>query len=280
MEQEKSPANTQISNQTQVSNAPSSPPIQEKNHSSFAIPCAIATIIAICGVSFGVYGMFFHQNPDCVTNCQTSPSTSQTTPSNTGQTAPTVSEVKDLLAQKYGLFETTHLLCGGSTILYDGFSEEDRVKLIIGEIMTEIYKKDDNPVGENKLTLSYDSLNTTYKKYFGNDSNLEKKSYQRIDILGVRSVSYLSDDDSFEVNYVIGTGCPPSFREQIVNVADVEATEKGFDAIVVATTLDRGEIAQYFEKGGGPESYYKTETLRLSFVSEDGEYKLISVQEK
>lgn len=256
----------------------------------------IMTILALAGIGFGVYGMFFYEKPTCEINCSENNSevdSESDDPENTN-TAPTVSEVQQLLKTKYGFEEVRNTFGTGiaSSIWERLDSFNDRLKIAYTIKSSEdILSEADwtqNPVIRY---ADYNALNERYKLLFGNDNDLPKNTEEyEIDSYAITKAVYVPESDSYEIYFANGLGGAP--KDYILSkVIDVTGSEESFTATVASIVVDsrvedrvvntNPDNGNYFTTMS-PE--YLTETQesltshKLNFIKENGEYKLISIK--
>ena len=254
---------------------------------------ALCIILALAGIGFGVYGMFF--------NKADAPAGDK--PSAVIKVAPTKEEVAKLLDDKYGLGEFSLTACGGESTLEAGLYMKDGAfdsLLKVSFLLRKDYLNfDDLEFNDcngmcDYENISYSELNEKAHKYFGNDYDLAKEGYGRPYIMGIEDVEYVAETDSFKVKYITGIGCAGTPEGYYTNVIDVKGTEKGFTALISAFKVDatKAESNGFYITGCGQSDYnycpnidmdtIKTEqkAYDLEFIEEDGGYKLINATKR
>lgn len=279
------------------------PTMETKKSKAPAICSALCIILALAGVGFGVYGMFFNNNNKTTSSdAGTSTPTSDTNGSDKKEItkeAPSTKEIAKVLENKYGVEEFNNSGCGGSAAL----------KLLNGEDldnkfrMAFIIQKDFYNVQELKYDdcdgmcdyedISYDDINEKYHLYFGNSNDIEKEDYTGLKIMGIEEAKYIEATDSFRVKYLGGLGCafvPAGFY---VNVASVEADGEEYTALVSAIHLDATDVVSYGARiSDCSDDVYNCPILDLDslvleesfydliFIKEDGEYKIAGIAKR
>jgi len=285
--------------------APIAPAVENNKQSSsnrLKIATAIACLVAVCGIGFGVYGMFFNDTDKKVTNntdANIAIDVNSDTKKETTKEVPSKMDITEVLNDKYGVKEFNDSSCGGSTMtsLFDHEEFGDKFKLgfIIEKNffnIQEMQYNDCDGLCEYK-TISYDEINKKNHLYFGNSNDLEKKDYDDLHIMGLGEAKYIEETDSFRIKYLGGLGCayiPVGFY---VNIANVEADEDAFTALASVFYLDATEATSFGEHLSNCDSSayncpivdmesLKTENsiYEFKFIEEDGEYKLTGVTKK
>ena len=273
-------------------------PQEPKKGKGLVATTILMTILAIAGIAFGVYGMFFDKKTDCETNC-TGDSFAQIDQDSTETyTAPTADEVAALLDSKYSLKAQNTVMYQG---MYSYIDNLDYTNKLSFTILATKDQQNEKPVSYDESyseirTIGYDDLNSQFKKYFGNQQDIEKKNYT-FDKMIVQKMDYDANNDLFTIQYPAGLG-GASFIERYIKVNKVVGTKDGFYALVTAATIDamiRREIdgiTCMHTSSDGTKEYYDIEIpeeeldkiydslslYKFNFITEDGEYKLISVE--
>ncbi len=276
------------------------PATQSKSNKPLLAITIVTSVLALVGIGFGVYGMLQDNNRNCPntsndTVCPTTDSSSQQKP--TTQTAPSTAEITKLLEDKYGLKPVTNTF-GDTLVGYlDDFDESAKIVQTIyaaNSILSEAQYPSEAPMYIR--TVSYDVFNNAYKQYFAGE-DLKKQDYD-LKAIGVTKIVYLPEEDKYEIYYRDGLG-GYSFVDKIVKVMDTAGTENGFVATVATATIDtqvKQDASMSVSKvgyGDGSEYYYilipnedmseiydSVSLYDFSFVNENGEYKLASIQKK
>lgn len=266
---------------------------------------ALCIILALSGIGFGVYGMFFQE--------KASTPVEEKGGSAVQKEAPSREKVAELLKNKYAIKDINREgWCGGTLVSVlkgedsEEFNESTKLALILNEnystaIIAVTEEEYDACEGSCSLrTISYADLNQKYHYYFGSDKDLEKKTYSDLGEYGLPVISgnavvYNQETDKFEVKFMDGLGCAHVPDWYYNKISSVTATENGFIATSVVTHIDATKaIAEGFtgdSECGGPRSYKcpiieegsvsaDSSVYDLSFVEEDGEYKLVNVTKK
>lgn len=282
---------------------PAVAPEKPKKSKGLLAATIIFAILALAGIAFGVYGMYFNQPPKCITNCPDSNTSETTTEENPISNAPSISEVKKVLADKYGFKESRATFSQGlmSDSLWDHLDNfDDTAKLaytvrMSEELLTEGEMLTTSP--EVVRSISYDTLNERYKTYFGNTSDLPKNSQEiSINYGGITRIIYSPESDTFDVYFAIGLG-GTSAIQQLNKIAYISGSQEEFTATLLTVivnalvTQSTGESLLTGRDIANGEYYYMTipedsieeirnslSEYRLNFIKEDDDYKLISVE--
>ncbi len=277
----------------QDNNQPITPVIKK---SKGPVVCsALCIILALAGIGFGVYGMFFNKPsaPATKSDDNTSTVTKET---------PSRETVAKLLKDKYDLDEYNTESCGGRILtagVFDNDGDFDslvKVSLILKKEYLRVDRTDFNECNGLCVydTISYDELNEKAHKLFGNSYDLAKEGYGKPYVTGIDDVEYVAESDSFKVKYITGIGCAGTPEGYYTNVIDVKGTEKGFTALISAFKVDatKAESNGFYITGCGQSDYnycpnidmdtIKTEqkAYDLEFIEEDGGYKLINATKR
>ena len=105
------------------------PPEKPKKSKGLLCATILFAILALAGIGFGVYGMFFNKSPECITNC----GTNDITITDDTDTAPSVSEVQKILEDKYGFVEIQNVFADGIFRKLDNFDQESKISFVLGE---------------------------------------------------------------------------------------------------------------------------------------------------
>lgn len=276
------------------------PVTQSKSNKPLLATAIVASILALAGISFGVYGMFQDKDHNCPNTsndavCPTINSDPQQNP--TTQTTPSTTEVTKLLEDKYRLEPVANTFGDGLVGYFDNFDEAAKIVQTIhaaDNILGEAQHPSEAPMYIR--TVSYDDFNNVYKQYFAGE-DLKKQDYD-LKAMAVTKVVYLPEEDKYEIYYRDGLG-GYSFVDKIVKVMDTAGTENGFIATIATVTIDtevKQDVSMNVSKvgyGDGSEYYYilipnedmseiydSVSLYDFSFVNENGEYKLASIQKK
>lgn len=281
------------SNEIVQASAPVQQPAVEKPKKSGGLiaTATIMTILALAGIAFGVYGMFFFPKPTCESETPNT-NTSETTTENETTTAPSVAEVQQLLETKYGYAEVIGTWRDGITSTLwdhmDDFNETIKIAYTIEASDESITEKDySNPIVLGYI--DYEVLNNKYKSLFGNANDLPKEAME-IKAHAIEKITYLPDTNSFEIQYANGLGGVPRFYN-LSKVIEVNGSAEKFTAILSTTTVDSFVESSVMNTDPDTGKYiitmspeYLAETARsikankLNFIQEDGAYKLISIE--
>lgn len=244
---------------------------------------ALCIILALAGIGFGVYGMFF--NKPSAPAAKSDDNTSTVT-----EEIPSRETVAKLLKDKYDLDEYNAETCGGRILtagVFDNDGDFDslvKVSLILKKEYLRVDRTDFNECNGLCVydTISYDELNEKAHKLFGNSYDLAKEGYGKPYVTGIDDVEYVAESDSFKVKYITGIGCANYPVGDYVNVVDVKATDNGFTASVSVLMLDILKWNETHDYYIDDLSEAKTEqkAYSLDFIEEDGEYKLVNVTKK
>lgn len=256
-----------------------------------AICSALCIILALAGIGFGVYGMFFNKT--------SAPAKSDDNTSTVTTEVPTREKVALVLRDRFGLEEFNDSSCGGKVLsagLFANDAEFDsllKVSVILRRDyhdLSNIDYDDCNGLCAYK-TISYAELNEKAHQLFGNSYDLAKEGYGTpYGVMGIQNVEYVSETDSFKVKYISGIGCAGEPAGYYANVVDVKASDTGFTATVSVLGFDASEA-----EGNGSRDYgdgilhpninintVKTahKLYSFDFIDEDGGYKLVNVTKK
>lgn len=275
---------------------------EKKDEKGWKIATVIASVVAVCGIGFGVYGMFFNDTDKKVTNntdANIAIDVNSDTKKETTKEIPSKKDITEVLNDKYDVKEFNNSSCGGSTMtsLFDHEEFGDKFKLgfIIKKYFFNIQEMQYNNCDglcEYK-TISYDEINEKNHLYFGNSNDLEKKDYDDLHIMGLEEAKYIEETDSFRIKYLGGLGCAYNPIGFYVNIANVEVDEDTFTALASVFYLDATEATSFGERSSNCDSSayncpivdmesLKTENsiYEFKFIEEDGEYKLTGVTKR
>ena len=271
-------------------NTASTPAEPAKKSKGLLAATIIFASLAIAGIGFGVYGMFFQPKPTCETNCASN--TDNQSADNQSETAPTIAEVSELLKEKYGFDAIENTFSDDLFRHMNNFDQAAKIHFTIRN-SNNILSEPNYPSTDPYFTreVSYDALNSQYQYYFGNTDNIKKEDYE-IESLGISKIVYLSEKDAFEVYYRDGIG-GYSTIEQINKVVDTYSTRDGFMATIISVNVDSSPkgSAAYWGSDGVTEHYSinlseddlddiaeSLSAYKFGFIKEDGEYKLVSIE--
>ena len=176
-----------------------------KNGSKIAI--VILSVLALAGIGFGVYGFFFKAPENACENNDTIATDASEVVTNDVIN----DDFVDNLVEKYlFLFGFLH------NTIDDGLTEDTKVRIAYGNIpeYDDGYVDMDLNGGCGGEIISYDSLNSSYKKLFGSNENIEKKNYYPNETL---SFEFDDSSDKFTVNYFCGGGTGAELIEGVSN---------------------------------------------------------------
>ncbi|MBR3230877.1 hypothetical protein IKF73_02535 [Candidatus Saccharibacteria bacterium] len=259
-------------------------------------------LLAVAGIGFGVYGMFFKTIPNCLDNCSQDTPPATNAGQNTDSNAPSISDVKQILENKYGFKEMQYTFKSGimSEAIWDHMDNfDDTAKLVytIKTLENSLPELDPTTFPEIIKTIDYDTLNESYKRYFGNEHDILKND-QEIDVLydAIVKIHYLPESDNFEIYFADGLG-GGTFTVRLNKINEVVGTDENFSAIILSTTIDNyvaqsvNEPIERWGIGSENETYvmYMPESqiqeiqenlsaYKLNFIKESDEYKLISIE--
>lgn len=201
----------------------------QQNNKTPAITCILCGILAIAGIGFGIYGMFFQPKPTCEI-----PGTTNTSEMVADLS---VNEVKNLLNNTYKLGTREITYSNGLHKYLDNFDENAKMIQLLWlseDVLGEpVYNDQSSTIN---YSVSYDSLNNRYHKLFGNSNDLEKRDYE-LEAIGILNVKYDAANDSFAVVYADGLGGRSSVYvfTKVINTSSIEG---GVKATVAAVTID------------------------------------------
>ncbi|MBR3115913.1 hypothetical protein IKF30_01660 [Candidatus Saccharibacteria bacterium] len=284
------------------------PTLQDKpNHDAPSKPKAliataiICAILAVAGIAFGIYGMFFQPQPKCETNCiqpsENNSNTNEDEPSSDSSTLSPVSteQATTLLDEKYGFEDEQKVIFDGWHNYIKDFNQANKILFTIYHLKDKLGTaqptNDYEPVVV--YNINFDDFETAYKYYFGNEEPLEKKDYE---LDGVFSkIQYNANDDSFNVYSKNGLGGTTSIA-MLRKVLETIGTEKGFKAIVATVTINevvtQDKNGFLGESGDGQGNMYYSigmsedavEEIRdslsvyeFNFIKENDDYKLTAI---
>lgn len=287
---------------------------KEKMSKKQIIGMTVLSIIAIAGVLFGLFGMSDSNNKNQkieelkaqvaeVIEGKTEIDIDQIESSNTinqSYPAPSISEVTSLLKDKYDL-DTNNTVFGDGMFSYiDDLNDINKIIFTIDRTRDQ-QSEGQEYQGQHSIivrSIGYDTFSNTFKKYFGNSENIEKKNYE-LDSFGLIKMEYNPDQNVFDIYYKNGLGGYSTIG-QFTKVQAVVGTEDGFYALVTTVTIDRvvSEKAESEDdcrtpnSSDGVSSYYdismseevqdeiqKSLSLyKFNFIQEDDEYKLTSIE--
>ena len=162
------------------------PPAAPARKKSVAPLIVILSIIALAGVGFGVYGLFFRgvsePEPECTTECVKEESTIK------------LSEVRSLVDK----FIVMDPVVAGLDTFKDAFADEYKYYIAMHLLGYETVELNDGSNGYcSEYDITYDELNNVYHENFGSDSDVIKTA----DFCGT---PYYSEELK---KYVGGCGC-------------------------------------------------------------------------
>lgn len=266
-----------------------------KQHSGkgWRIATIVASVVAICGIGFGVYGIFFYKTGEPISdNNETIPETQEDV-SITEKNLPSVETINSLLREKYKLFDQDNFTANAGTILSDYAYNEDGEGLgEAGKLFLIVREEYPNPNCNDTVcyrTVTYKDLNDKYHEYFSNSANINKGvDYTNKHIfIGVDSIKY-KEDDSFEITYPNAIGGTLPSIGYYTNIVDTERNSDGdIVAMAIVTKVD-AENAKLYGTAGCLEAfecpYINMKTIKVGsslyryvFVEEDGIYKLTDI---
>lgn len=255
------------------------------------VAVVMTSILAIVGVAFGIYGMLRPVEPPVV----------PTNPEGTAQEeeqeiagTPSVAEVTELLADKYGFKDAQGILFKDNLASsLDDFGLEAKLMLVaMSDGIRKPYEECDYRPEANSCvyTTSYDDFNAQYQRYFGGE-DLVKTDYDLSGRIPYKLV-YLADSDGFEIYFPDGIG-GIELVQILSKVSNVYATDNGYTALVLTAKVN---MDMTYESGGSVledgawvehaqmpeenlEAIQKSLTAyEFEFIVEDGESKLTEIQ--
>lgn len=255
-----------------------------------ALVCTLCGVLAVAGICFGVYGMFFQPKPTCEPAGQS-----------TNEIVADLSadEVKNLLSNTYGLRTRATTYSNSLHKYLDNFDEDAKMiqlAVLSEDILGEATYNEETVT--NSYTISYETFNNRYHKLFGNSNDLEKKSYSLKErSIGLLNVNYDAAKDSFTVVYADGLG-GKSTVDVFTKVISTSSTDNGVKATVAAVTIDT-EPKEKWELFNGNhwigtdnekynivdisdedlnKIYDSMKVYEFDFVKDDDGYKLTSIK--
>jgi len=132
-----------------------------------ALACTLCGVLAVAGICFGVYGMFFQPKPTCEPAGQS-----------TNEIVADLSadEVKNLLNNTYKLGTRGCTYSDGLHMFLDNFNEDAKMVQLVylsEDILGD--PTDNDQEGTRTYNVSYETLNNRYHKLFGNSNDIEKR---------------------------------------------------------------------------------------------------------
>lgn len=267
---------------------------KQDNGKGWKIATAIASVVAVCGIWFGVYGMFFHKTEEPTNNNSETSSEIKEDVSIAEKGLPSVETINNLLREKYKLFDQDDFTTTIGTILSDYAYNEDNEGLSeASKLFLVIREEYPNPNCDDVVcykTVAYEDLNNKYHEYFGNSEDIKKGidyTYKHI-FIGVDSIKYNEDDDSFEITYPNAIGGMAPASGYYTNIVDIERNNDGdIVAVAIVTKVD-AEDAKLYGTGSCLEAFecpnIDMKTLKVNsslyeyiFIEDDGEYKLTDI---
>lgn len=271
----------------------------QKSGNGLKIATAIACVAAVCGIGFGIYGMFFHETKtsdnDSFENAPVTQDDDNTTMAQ--KKLPPIETITGLLKDKYKLFDQDSYTSSTGTILSEYVYNEDSKGLDdAGRLFLLVKQEYPNPGCDDVQcykTVAYNDLNNKYHEYFGNSEDIEKgiNYTAKHPWIGVVNIEYVEDDDSFKFTYPNALGGRAAPSGYYTNIVDIErVNESSIVATAIVTKVD-AENAKLYGTAGCLEvfecPYINMNTLvvksflyEYDFVEEDGLYKLTDIVEQ
>lgn len=262
-------------------------------------------ILAILGIATTItFATLYFVNPATLTSTSTETTTSETaTESNTKESspAPATTEITKLLEEKYDFKEEERYFCIGARNLVCGinnFDMDKKIQFIIGHAPEDLYNEEirsrhiDNPLSYIQ-NISYDDLNDLFHSYFGSFNDIAKESHAFEDSFLIK-MEYLPESDSFDIYFKDGLGGTTTIS--VFNkVVEVNNNEDGIVATIISVTINnvisstnepnswnKIEGKTVYEMGIPLEDVNKIQeslsAYHFNFVSENNEYKLVSIE--
>lgn len=263
-----------------------------KKFKSLITLSVITTILAIAGIAFGIYGIFFQTKETCQTNCAQNQNNYSVDILSTDESPLTITEATALV-EKYG-FEEQIMVFGDSLATFiDNYDQNAKLVYAIHESKDNLSEANFSSVEPvYTRTISYEDLNNKYNYYYGGTlekSNYELKSFELI------KMEYTPDNDLFTIYYRDGLG-GYSTTWLLNRIISVSGTDESPSVITTSVTID-ADVRQSKEYSIGTSSdgkneyydiYMDKEDLKIiqeslkaykfNFTKKDGEYKLVSIE--
>lgn len=272
---------------------------KQKSGNGLKIATVIACVVAVCGIGFGIYGMFFHETKTSDDDSLKNVSVTQEGDGNTivQKELPSIETITGLLKDKYKLFDQDSYTPSVGTILSDYIYNDDSEGLDdTGKLFLLVKQEYPNPGCEDvrcHKTITYNDLNNKYHEYYGNSEDIKKGinyTYKNI-MIGVENIEYIEGDDSFEITYPNAIGGRNPSSGYYTNIIDTERVNEGSIAATAIVTKVDAENAKLYGTGSCLEvsecPYIDMNTLVVKsslyeyvFVEEDGLYKLTDIVEQ
>ena len=272
---------------------------KQKSGNGLKIATAIACIVAVCGIGFGIYGMFFHETKTSDDDSLKNVSATQEGDGNTivQKELPSIETITGLLKDKYKLFDQDSYTASVGTILSDYIYNDGSEGLDdTGKLFLLVKQEYPNPGCEDvrcHKTITYNDLNNKYHEYYGNSEDIKKGinyTYKNI-MIGVENIEYIEGDDSFEITYPNAIGGRNPSSGYYTNIVDIERVNEGSVAATAIVTKVDAENAKLYgtrsclEVSECPYIDMNTLVVKSSlyeyvFVEEDGLYKLTGIVEQ
>ena len=263
-----------------------------KKFKSLITLSVITTILAIAGIAFGIYGIFFQTKETCQTNCTQNQNNYSVDILSTDESPLTITEATALV-EKYG-FEEQIMVFGDSLATFiDNYDQNAKLVYAIHESKGNLSEANFSSVEPvYTRTISYEDLNNKYNYYYG--STLEKSNYE-LKSFELIKMEYTPDNDLFTIYYRDGLG-GFSTKWLLNRIISVSGTDESPSVITTSVTID-ADVRQSKEYSIGTSSdgkneyydiYMDKEDLKLiqeslkaykfNFTKKDGEYKLVSIE--
>lgn len=261
------------------------PNVIQKSSKAPAIISALCVVLALAGIGFGVYGMFF-KNPEKPADDESS---------SVQENVPSVGAITTLLSERYKLFDAKGVTGSAGTVLADfvygdnaeGLSETAKLFLVIKQ---EYPYSDCGNYEECSCSkkISYEELNGKYHEYFGDSVDLEKgvtHTHKHIWI-GVDNVKYIDTENSFEVKYPSCLGGLDPTNWYYTNIIDVKRTSEGIAATAIVVNVNAEDVKLFSVDPYDPFNdpiidmsslAVKSALYNFNFIEENNIYKLVSI---
>lgn len=272
---------------------------KQKSGNGLKIATVIACIVAVCGIGFGIYGMFFHETKTSDDDSLKNVSVTQEGDGNTivQKELPSIETITGLLKDKYKLFDQDSYTSSTGTILSEYVYNEDSKGLDdAGRLFLLVKQEYPNPGCDDVQcykTVAYNDLNNKYHEYFGNSEDIEKgiNYTAKHPWIGVVNIEYVEEDDSFKFTYPNALGGRAVPSGYYTNIVDIERVNEGSVATIAIVTKVDAENAKLYGTGSCLEVFecpyidmntlvVKSSLYEYVFVEEDGLYKLADIVEQ
>ena len=212
---------------------------------------------------------------------------------------PTISEVRQLLNEKYKFKEEEGSLCytkGRISCAIENFDNDSKIQFTILNVDDSLLVEKGYDEAHSTITknIKYEDLNNQFKHLFGLAEDIDKKNYS-FEKNAITGMTYLQEDDSFDIQFLDGLGgATPIMKYN--KITGVNNTKDGFSATILTVNYNEAphsdEPDPLFESSSsGTVAYHimmseedkntikgSLSAYRFNFITEDGEHKLTSIE--